>query len=97
MFRVARIRIPVRIYMQQPPGATPATHRGAPGQHRAGTLPRRAWHQIRTYPGTWLEPYLDVHLSYPCLAASLNPSYSWLELDLDVAGTCPCRHLPRDL
>ena len=58
-----------------------------PGEHRAGTLPRRAWHQIRTYPETWLEPYLDVHLSYPCLAASLNPSYSWLEPDLDVAGT----------
>ena len=74
-------------YMQRPPEASPATHRGAPGQHLAGTLPRRAWHQIRTYPGTWLEPYLDVHLSYPCLAASLNPSYSWLEPDLDVAGT----------
>ena len=30
---------------------------------------------------------MDVHPSYPCLAASLNPSYSWLEPDLDVAGT----------
>ena len=74
-------------YMQRPPEASPATHRGAPGQHLAGTLPRHAWHQIRTYPETWLEPDLDVHLSYPCLAASLNPSYSWLEPDLDVAGT----------
>ena len=86
MFRVARIRIPVRIYMQQPPEATPATHRGAPSQHLAGSLPGRAWH-VRPYPETWLEPYLDVHLSYPCLAASLNPSYSSLEPGLDVAGT----------
>ena len=80
-------RIPVGIYSQKPPGASPATHRGAPSQHLAGTLPGRAWHQIRTYPETWLEPYLDVHPSYPCLAASLDPSYSWLEPDLDVAGT----------
>ena len=87
MFWVARIRIPVGIYMQRPPEATPATHRGAPSQYLAGTLPRRAWHPIRTYPETWLEPYLDVHLSYPCLAAILTPSYSWLEPDLDVAGT----------
>ena len=97
MFRAARIRIPVRIYMQQPPEATPATHRGAPSQHLAGTLPGRAWHQVRTYPDTWLEPYLCVHLSYTCLAASLNLTYSWLEPDLDVAGTRPGRHLSRDL
>ena len=84
---MARIRIPVGIYMQRPPVASPPTHRGAPSQHLAGPLPRRAWHQIRTYPETWLEPYLDVHPSYPCLAASLNPSYSWLEPALDVAGT----------
>ncbi len=70
--------------------ASPATHRGAPSQHLAGTLPGRAWHQIRTYPETWLEPYLDVHPSYPCLAASLNPSYSWLEPDLDVHPSYPC-------
>ena len=62
MFWVARIRTPVRIYLQQPPEATPATHRGAPSQHLAGSLPGRAWH-VRTYPETWLEPYLDAHLS----------------------------------
>ena len=87
MFWVARIRIPVRIYMQQPPEATPATHRGALSQHLAGSLPGRAWHQICTYPETWLEPYLDAHLSYACLSASLNLSYTWLEPGLDAAGT----------
>ena len=39
MFWVARIRIAVGIYMQWPPEATPAIHRGAPSQHLAGTLP----------------------------------------------------------
>ena len=84
---MARIRIPVGIYIQRPPEASPATHRGAPSQHLAGILPGPAWDHVHTYPETWLEPYLDVHPSYPCLAASLDPSYSWLEPDLDVAGT----------
>ena len=87
MAEVVLTRIPVAIYTQRPPEASPASHRGAPSQHLAGTSPRRAWHQIRTYPETWLEPYLDAHLSYPCLATSLNLSYSWLEPALDVAGT----------
>ena len=97
MFRVARIRIPVRIYMQQPPEATPATHRGAPSQHLAGTLPAPAWHLVRTKPETWLEPHLDGHLSCTCLAPSLSLSCAWLKPDLDVAGTRPGRHLSRDL
>ena len=84
---MARIRIPVGIYMQRPPEASPATHRGAPSQHLAGTLPGRAWHQGRTYPDTWLEPFLDVHLSYTCLVPSLSLPYTWLTPDLDVAGT----------
>ena len=87
MFRVARIRIPVRIYMQQPPEATPATHRGAPSQHLAGILPGPAWHHVHTYPETWLEPYLDAHLSYTCLVPSLSLPYTWPTPDLDVAGT----------
>ena len=84
---MARIRIPVGIYMQKPPEASPATHRGAPSQHLAGTLPGRAWHQGRTDPETWLEPLLDVHLSYTCLVPSVSLSYTWLTPDLDVAGT----------
>ena len=84
---MALTRIPVGIYSQKPPVASPATHRGAPSQHLAGTLPGRAWHQICTYPETWLAPYLDAHLSYTCLSASLNLSYDWLEPGLDVAGT----------
>ena len=51
MFWVARIRIAVGIYMQWPPEATPATHRGALSQHLAGTLPEHAWH-VRTFPET---------------------------------------------
>ena len=56
--------------------ASPATHRGAPSQHLAGPLPGPAWHQIRPYPETWLEPYLDAHLSYTCRVPSLSLSYT---------------------
>ena len=65
MFWVARIRIPVGIYCQRPAGASPATHRGALSQHLAGTLPGHAWH-VRTYPKTYLEPYLNARLSEAC-------------------------------
>ena len=77
---VARIRIPVGIYIQRPPEASPATHRGAPsGRHLAGTLTGLAWHHVCTSPETWL--------SYTCLASGLNLSYTWLTPGLDVAGT----------
>ena len=36
---------------------------------------------------TQLAINLDAHLSYPCLSASLNLSYTWLGPGLDVAGT----------
>ena len=84
---VVLTRIPVGIYMQRPPGATPATHRRAPIQHLACTLPQPAWHLVRTYPEAWLAPYLGAHLSCICLTPSLGLAYPWLTPDLDVAGT----------
>ena len=87
MAEVVLTRIPVAIYTQRSPEASPASHRGAPSQHLAGILPGPAWHHVHTYPETWLEPYLDAHLSYTCLVPSLSLPYTWPTPDLDVAGT----------
>ena len=90
---VVLTRIPVGIYSQRPPGASPATHRGAPSQHLACTLP----YLFGTMSQRVLKPSLyhawDTHLARTILHLTKHLPWTWSTLEL--AGTCPGTYTPR--